>query len=73
MTDTTDRTHHYVLLSSSTGWMLTRDGRPIGQFGDYDQASSVASRITADLRKGGVDVDLVLPERPGRVRAAGAH
>ena len=63
-----DRTHRYALTSSTDGWLLTRDCRPVGSFGSYDQGASVAEKIAADLRRGGVLVDLALPGRPAAGR-----
>ena len=60
------RVHEYALRPDGAGWVLTRDGRPIGGFPTYDQALSIALRITGDLCRGGVNVELVGGARPGR-------
>ena len=52
------RVHCYAVRRDTGGWLLTRDGRPIGSFASHDQALSVAEKITTDIARAGVLVEL---------------
>ena len=61
------RVHCYaVRRDGGDGWMLTRDGRPIGSFPSHDQARSVAEKITTDIARAGVLVEFADYARGGR-------